>query len=658
MNAKERIKELTALLNRYNYEYHILNQPSIPDSDYDHLFRELEDLEAIYPEYIQEDSPTKKVGYEVLSEFKKVTHDRPMLSLGDVFSYEELKDWASKIKQRFNNAEFVVEYKIDGLAMGLIYQDGQLVLAATRGDGTVGEDVTNNIKTIKSIPQKINYSDRYDIRGEVYMPKASFERVNRQRRENGEEEFANPRNAAAGSMRQLDANVVASRGLEGYWYHVVNDQNASSHYDSLMFAKSLGFRVNESARKCSDINEVITYIEETAQIRHDLPYEIDGMVIKVNSYAMQEELGFTSRVPRWAIAYKFPPEEAKTVVEDIFITVGRTGKCTPNARFQSVKLAGSTITYATLHNEDFIKEKDIRIGDKVFIRKAGDIIPEVVRAVKEERQGNEKEFIFPDTCPICGSKIYRNEGEAAHFCLNNDCQARVVASITHFASRPAMNIDGLGERKVQVFYDAGILNTLEDIYKLNEKRETILNLDKFAEKSYSKLIEAIENSKTNSLERLLTGLGIPQVGEKAAKVLAKHYLSIDNLMNADAEDLANIRDIGEITAKGIVAFFKEEHNQNLITKLKEYGLNTEYIDTSINNDSIFSGKTVVLTGTLSKYSRDEAGKLLEDLGAKVSGSVSGKTDYVIYGEAAGSKLEKARNLGVSCLSEEEFMAML
>jgi len=658
MNAKERIKELTALLNRYNYEYHILNQPSIPDSDYDHLFRELEDLEAIYPEYIQEDSPTKKVGYEVLSEFKKVTHDRPMLSLGDVFSYEELKDWASKIKQRFNNAEFVVEYKIDGLAMGLIYQDGQLVLAATRGDGTVGEDVTNNIKTIKSIPQKINYSDRYDIRGEVYMPKASFERVNRQRRENGEEEFANPRNAAAGSMRQLDANVVASRGLEGYWYHVVNDQNASSHYDSLMFAKSLGFRVNESARKCIDINEVITYIEETAQIRHDLPYEIDGMVIKVNSYAMQEELGFTSRVPRWAIAYKFPPEEAKTVVEDIFITVGRTGKCTPNARFQSVKLAGSTITYATLHNEDFIKEKDIRIGDKVFIRKAGDIIPEVVRAVKEERQGNEKEFIFPDTCPICGSRIYRNEGEAAHFCLNNDCQARVVASITHFASRPAMNIDGLGERKVQVFYDAGILNTLEDIYKLNEKRETILNLDKFAEKSYSKLIEAIENSKTNSLERLLTGLGIPQVGEKAAKVLAKHYLSIDNLMNADAEDLANIRDIGEITAKGIVAFFKEEHNQNLITKLKEYGLNTEYIDTSINNDSIFSGKTVVLTGTLSKYSRDEAGKLLEDLGAKVSGSVSGKTDYVIYGEAAGSKLEKARNLGVSCLSEEEFMAML
>lgn len=658
MDEIKRIQELRELLTKYNYEYHFLDKSTIPDAEYDHLFRELQDLEEKHPEMDDPASPTKHVGYEVLDEFHKVTHEKPMLSLGNVFNYEELKEWAKKIEDVIPNVEYVVEYKIDGLAMSLTYENGNFVRAVTRGDGIEGEDVSSNVKTIKTIPMSIPYKDKYEIRGEVYMPKSAFERVNAQRRSEGEEEFANPRNAAAGSIRQLDSRIAASRGLNAFWYHVPDDINASSHSGSLDYAKSLGFRVNDTIRKYTNIDDVWKRIEETTEIRHDLPYEIDGMVIKVNNYDAQKVLGFTSRIPKWAIAYKFPAEEVRTIVEDMFITVGRTGKCTPNAKFNPVKVAGTTIGYATLHNEDYIKDKDIRIHDTIIVRKAGDIIPEVVRSVKENRDGSQVPFIFPTICPVCGSKLVRYEDEAAHFCINTDCPARLVFGIAHFAERDAMNIDGLGEKRVETFYNAGILSSFEDIYTLHNKKDTILALDKFGQKSYDNLIEAIENSKKNSLERLLFGLGIRQVGEKAAKILASNFKNMDNLMNASCEDLSNIKDIGPITAEGIYDYFRDENNIRIIEELKLFGLNMEYIDTSSSSNTVFKDKTVVLTGTLSIYSRSEATKLLEDLGAHVAGSVSKKTDYVIYGEEAGSKLTKARELGVKTLSEEEFKAML
>lgn len=658
MSDKDRIEQLRRELKQYSYEYYSLDKPTIPDSEYDQLFRELEDLEDKHPELFDPNSPTQRVGGEVLSQFNKVTHDRPMLSLGDVFSYDELREWSKKITDVYPNIEYSVEYKIDGLAMSLIYEDGLLKQAVTRGDGAVGEDVTSNIKTIISIPLSIPYKQRYDIRGEVYMPKTSFNRVNRERIANNEEEFANPRNAAAGSIRQLDSKICASRGLDGFWYHVPNDVNSDTHFGSLQYAKKLGFVVNEATTLKHNIEEVIEYIEETAKIRHDLPYEIDGMVIKVNSYDLQNKLGFTSRIPKWAIAYKFPAEEVRTKVEDIFITVGRTGKCTPNAKLTPVKIAGTTVGFATLHNEDNIKDKDIRIGDTVIVRKAGDIIPEVVRAIKENRDGSQIKYKFPNTCPVCGGKIYRYEDEAAHFCINSECKARLVYSISHFAERNAMNIDGLGERKSEVFIDNGLIESFEDIYKLHNKKDEILSIEKFGLKSYDNLVEAIENSKKNSVERLIYGLGIRQVGEKASKVLAAYFKNLDNLMNASVEDLSAIKDVGPVTAEYIVEFFNQKDNKEMIKQLKLFDVNFDYIDTTISLNSPFSGKTIVLTGTLEKYSRNEATKLLEDLGAHVSGSVSKKTDYVIYGVEAGSKLTKAQELGIKTLSEEEFGKLL
>lgn len=655
---KERILELRKLLKQYSYEYYTLDKSTIPDSEYDQLFRELQDLEDKHPELFDPDSPTQRVGGTVLSEFTKITHDKPMLSLGDVFSYDELREWSKKITDIYPKVEFCVEYKIDGLAMCLVYENGTLKQAVTRGDGVVGEDVTNNVKTILTIPISIPYKQRYDIRGEVYMPKSSFERVNRERSANGEEQFANPRNAAAGSIRQLDSKICASRGLDGFWYHVPDDVNSETHYDSLMYAKKLGFIVNDTIRLYNNIEDVIKYIDETAQIRQSLGYEIDGMVIKVNSYKLQKELGFTSRIPKWAIAYKFPAEEVRTKVEDIFITVGRTGKCTPNAKLTPVKIAGTTVSYATLHNEDNISDKDIRIGDTVIVRKAGDIIPEVVRSIKENRDGSQIKYVFPNKCPVCGGKLYRYEDEAAHFCINTECKARLVYSISHFAERNAMNIDGLGERKSEVFIENGLIQSFEDIYKLHNKKEEILQIEKFGQKSYDNLIEAIENSKANSVDKLLNGLGIRQVGEKASKVLAAHYKNLDNLMNASFEDLSSIKDVGPVTAQYIREFFDEKSNKEMIEQLRLFGVNFNFIDNSISNDSIFNGKTVVLTGTLTKYSRNEATELLENMGAHVSGSVSKKTDYVIYGTEAGSKLTKAQELGVATLSEDEFEKLL
>lgn len=658
MDEKNRLLELRKLLKQYSYEYYTLDKPTIPDSEYDMLFRELEQLEEKYPELDDPNSPTKRVGYEILSEFQKVTHERPMLSLGDVFSYDELRQWSKKITDVYGQVEYCVEYKIDGLAMSLIYEDGLFKQAVTRGDGLVGEDVTSNVKTIQTIPMAIPYKQRYDIRGEVYMPKSSFNRVNRERLANNEEEFANPRNAAAGSIRQLDSRICASRGLDGFWYHVPNDVNSDTHYGSLQYAKKLGFVVNDHTKLFNDIEDVINYIEKASQIRNDLAYEIDGMVIKVNSYELQEKIGYTSRIPKWAIAYKFPAEEVSTIVEDIFITVGRTGKCTPNAKLKPVKIAGTTVSFATLHNEDNIKDKDIRIGDQVIVRKAGDIIPEVVRSIKEKRDKDLERFVFPDKCPVCGGKLYRFEDEAAHFCINSECKARLVYSIAHFCERNAMNIDGLGEKRVEAFLNANLLNSFEDIYKLHNRKDEILNLEKFGEKSFNNLIEAIENSKKNSLERLIYGLGIRQVGEKAAKVLAAHFKTMDNFINATFDDLSSIKDVGPITAEYIKDFFNEDSNIEMINQLKIFGLNMDYIDTSVASDSIFKDKTVVLTGTLQNYSRNDATKLLEDLGANVSSSVSKKTDYVIYGTEAGSKLEKANQLGVTTLSEEEFEKLL
>lgn len=654
MEDLERLKQLRKLLKQYSYEYYTLDSPTIPDAEYDQLFRELENLEAKYPEEFDPDSPTQRVGFEILSEFNKVNHDKQMMSLGDVFSYDELRAWSNKITDIYGKVEYCVEYKFDGLAMSLIYEDGLFKQAVTRGDGVTGEDVTSNVRTIQSVPMSIPYKQRYDIRGEVIMPKTSFNRVNRERIANNEEEFANPRNAAAGSIRQLDSRICASRGLDAYWYHIPDDVNSKTHYDSLQFAKKLGFKVSENIRLLNDIEDVINFIEETAKIRHDLPYEIDGMVIKVNSYDLQNQLGFTSRIPKWAIAYKFPAEEVRTKLEDIFITVGRTGKCTPNAKLTPVKVAGTTVGFATLHNEDNIKDKDIRIGDTVIVRKAGDIIPEVVRSIKENRDGSQVKYVFPDTCPVCGGKLHRFEDEAAHYCVNTECKARLVYSIAHFTERNAMNIDGLGEKRVEAFLNAGLINSFEDIYKLHNRKDEILQLEKFGQKSYDNLIEAIENSKDNSLERLIYGLGIRQVGEKAGKVLASHFKTMDNFMNATIEELSNIRDIGPVTAEYIKDFFNEDSNKEMINQLRILGVNMNYIDTSIESDSIFAGKTVVLTGTLERFSRNEATQLLENLGAHVSSSVSKKTDYVIYGSEAGSKLDKANSLGVKTLSETEF----
>ena len=658
MNESERILELRKLLKQYAYEYYTLDMPTIPDSEYDILFRELEELEKKHPELDDPNSVTKRVGFEILSEFKKITHERPMLSLGDVFSYDELREWSKKITDVYGEVEYCAEYKIDGLAMSLIYEDGLFKQAVTRGDGITGEDVTSNVRTIQSIPMAIPYKQRYDIRGEVYMPKASFNRVNRERRANGEEEFANPRNAAAGSIRQLDSRICASRGLDGFWYHVPDDVNSDTHYGSLQYARKLGFVVNETTSLYKNIEDVISFIDETVKIRHDLPYEIDGMVVKVNSYDLQRKIGFTSRIPKWAIAYKFPAEEVRTKVEDIFITVGRTGKCTPNAKLTPVKVAGTTVGFATLHNEDNIRDKDIRIGDTVIVRKAGDIIPEVVRSIKENRDGSQVSFVFPDRCPVCGGKLYRFEDEAAHYCVNSECKARLVYSIAHFTERNAMNIDGLGEKRVEAFLNNGLLTSFEDIYKLHNRRDDILEMEKFGSKSYVNLIEAIENSKANSLERLINGLGIRQVGEKAAKILAAHFKDMDSFMNASLEELSEIMDIGPITAEYIRDFFNEPSNKEMISQLKMLGVNMNYIDTAVSSDSVFAGKTVVLTGTLERYSRSDATKLLEDLGAHVASSVSKKTDFVIYGTEAGSKLDKANELGVTTLSEDEFESML
>jgi len=650
----QRIKELRKLLTKYNIEYYKNDAPSVTDFEYDRLMNELRELENQFPEAYDANSVTQRVGGYVSEGFSKISHKRPMLSLGNAYNLEDLQSFAKRIEDEVGKVNYEVELKIDGLAMSLTYLNGEFVQAVTRGDGEVGEDVTSNVRTIRSIPLQIEFDDEIEIRGEVYMPKSSFDKLNRIKESNGEELFANPRNAAAGSIRQLDSTIVAQRGLDAFWYHVCEARQwANTHSESLTMLDELGFVTNHLRRVFPTIEQVWDYIQEVSVTRNELAYEIDGMVVKVDSLAMQDELGSTIRIPKWAIAYKFPAETVLTKLEDIFVTVGRTGKITPNARLTPVRIAGTQVGFAQLHNEDMIASKDIRIGDMVEVRKAGDIIPEVVRSLVEHRDSSQKPYQFPHTCPVCGSKLTRLEDEADYYCMNSECGARVVESIAHFTSRDAMNIDGLGIKTIEALHNVGILKRVEDIYQIEDKYSDIIKIDKMGEQSFRKLVNAIEKSKKNPLERLLYGLGIRHVGEKAAKILANHFVTMDSLRKADVTELTSIRDIGLTTAEALISFFENENNVAMLEQLASYGVRMES-DIKEVEESIFTNKTIVLTGSLQLYSRTEATSLLEKYGAKVTGSVSKSTDLVIFGEAAGSKLTKAQALGIKTMSEEEF----
>lgn len=656
MNEENRILFLRKELEKYSIEYYVYDNPSVSDQEYDRLMQELMALEEKHPEMYDANSPSQRIIGQVLEGFEKVRHDSQMLSLGNVFNYEEIEEFVNRIQGSVKDAEFVVECKYDGLAMSLIYENGSFVRAVTRGDGLVGEDVSANIKTIQSIPMHIPERRHVEVRGEVYMPKKSFEELNERQKKNNQALFANPRNAAAGSIRQLDSGVCASRKLDAYWYYFQNAQDFGilTQQEALDRMRSLNFKVNPLYKVCKNTKEIWEFIQSIQEKRNDLPYEIDGMVIKLNSLSDQRTLGSTAKVPRYATAYKFPAERVQTRLLDIVITVGRTGKITPNAVLEPVRIAGTTVSAAQLHNEDMILSKDLRINDIVVVQKAGEIIPEVVSSVKERRDGSQVPYVYPTHCPVCGSRLVRLEGEAAHYCINQDCPARVVESMIHFASRDAMDIDTLGDKKIEQLHEFGFLNSIEDIYFLHEHREELLEKRGYQKKSVDKMLETIETNKKQPLALLLYGLGIRQVGKKAAAILANYFGSMDALMKADVDTLVSINDIGPITAQSIVEFFKDESNQKLIQTLKEQGLNMVQEKQEIKA-SRFTNKTVVLTGTLEHYTRNEAKEILENLGANVSGSVSKKTDYVIYGTAAGSKLAKAQNLGVATMSEEEFV---
>lgn len=659
--SKQRVEELTKLLNQYNKEYYVLDKPSVSDREYDRLMQELIELEAQYPELKSSTSPTVRVGGAILEGFNKVQHEKPMLSLGNAFNEGDLRDFDARIRKVSPNISYVCELKIDGLAVTLHYRDGQFVKGATRGDGVVGEDISENLKTIQTIPLHIPYKEPLEVRGEVYMSKATLDKLNKQRAEKGEELFANPRNAAAGSLRQLDSRIAAKRELAMFCYAVpsAEELGCQTHDESLQKIEEFGFNVNPNREVCDSIDGVLAYIEKWSTNRFDLPYEIDGIVIKVNQLNEQQKLGSTVKSPRWAIAYKFPAEEVETILKDIIFTVGRTGMVTPNAVLEPVRVAGTRVSRATLHNEDYVKERDIRINDRVIIRKAGEIIPEVVKPVIDARHGDEAPFEMIQDCPRCGSELIREAGEADYYCLNIDCPARIVESLCHFVSRDAMNIDGLGVKVVEQLYDNQLIENVADIYKL--QKEQLLPLERMGEKKVTNLLTAIENSKQNSLERLLFGLGIRHVGSKTAKVLAAHFETIDALMQATFDDFKGIAEIGDVIANSIVHYFTQDANVQLINELKALGLNMSYTGAKVstaNEANEFYGKTVVLTGTLATLSRKEAGVKLEALGAKVSGSVSAKTDFLVAGEKSGSKLKKAQELGVTVIDEEMMLKMI
>lgn len=661
IEAKERIKELRATLEYHAKKYYDEDKPEITDYEYDMMMNELKSLEKQFPELIDKESLTQKVGGHVKEGFKQVEHEVPLQSLQDVFSYDELRDFDDRVKKQLHdggaNLKYVVETKIDGLSMAIEYKDGKFVRAATRGNGLIGEDVSANALTIKSIPKELKEPINIIVRGEVFIGSKEFEKLNEEREVLGQSLFANARNAAAGSLRQLDSKITKTRPLDIFIFNVQKLENNpfNSHYEQLNYLDKLGFNINPVRILCNNIDEAIEAITKIGEDRENLSFGIDGAVIKVDNLDYREELGTTFKTPRWAIAYKYPPEQKETLLKDIICQVGRTGAITPMAILEPVKVAGSTISKTTLHNEDFIKEKDLKIGDRVIIQKAGDVIPEVVEAVKSKRTGEEKEFIMPKVCPVCGAPTIREDGEAVTRCTGIECSAKALRNIVHFASKEGMEIDGLGYSIIEQLLDRKLINNIADIYSL--KLDDVASLKKNGKKFAQNLIDAIEKSKSNDLFKLITGLGIRHIGAKSAKNLARKFRTMDNLMNASIEELSVQNDVGEITAKSIYDFFREEQSIDLINKLKLAGVNMESLEEE-NTDNRFEGKTFVLTGALSKYSRDEASDIIEKLGGKTSGSVSKKTSYVLAGEDAGSKLTKAQNLGVTVITEEEFEEMI
>lgn len=648
---KLRMDELVNIINEASIKYYVHDNPSITDQEYDDYYSELVKLEEKYPNLKRSDSPTLRVGGKVVDKFEKVTHETPMLSFDDIFNEDEIVLFDERIKKTCPNAIYTLEPKMDGLSGSLLYENGVLKRAATRGDGIIGENITHNVETIKSVPLKLNKKLDIEVRGEIYMSKASFKKCNKEREEKGDDLFANPRNAAAGSVRQLDSKIAAKRNLDFMAYFIPNPDKygIKTQSEALEFLKELGFKTNYKLNGLAkNVNDIINYIDDLGSKRPNLPFEIDGVVLKVNSLEDEAKLGFTERVPRWGIAYKFPAEEVLTTLKEIKFTVGRTGKITPNALFSPVHVAGSVISKATLHNEDYCLDKDVRIGDVISIRKAGDVIPEVVEAKKERRTGKEIPFKMIENCPMCASKLVKED--ANYFCKNDLCPARKMEALIHFASRNAMNIDGLGERIIEDFYNMGFIKSISDIYLLSNHKEDLIELEGFGEKSVNNLLISIENSKNNSLEKVLFALGIRHVGKKTAKILAKRYKNIDNIINANIDELTNVNDIGEIIAKSVRLYFDDSINLKLIENLKNMGLNFEYKNDS--SDDTLSGMTFVLTGTLEKYKREELTKVLEDKGAKVTNSVTKKTTGVIVGDKPGSKYDKALKLGVKIYKED------
>ena len=655
---KEEISKLVSLLNKYSYDYYVEDNPQISDTEYDTLYKQLEKLEKKYPELILENSPTQRVGDRVLDEFEKIRHKVPMLSLSNTFSTEDLKDFDSRIKKLIpdNKVEYICELKIDGLAISINYENGKLVSAATRGDGIIGEDVTENIKTIFSIPKVLKNSRSFEVRGEVYLPRKSFDLLNAEREKNNEVLFANPRNAAAGSLRQLDSKITAKRRLSAFIYSIVGDNTIDSQENALNTAITYNLPVNPNFKLCQNIYEVIDYINYWSEHKNDLPYDIDGIVIKVNSYATQEEIGYTQKSPRWATAYKFPEEELATKLLDVELSVGRTGIITPVAILDPIVISGSTVSKASLHNKDIIDELDIHIGDMVVVKKAGEIIPKVVRVVKELRTEGTIKYTMPTTCPSCKEQTYVRENDPFTRCKNPDCPDQNIRKIIHFASREALNIEGLGDKVVATLYEQGLISHTIDLFSLD--REKLISLERMGEKSVDNLLNAIEASKESSLDKVIFALGILNVGKKAGKILAEKYLNLSNFMNATLDELINLDDVGQITADSILDYLSEDNNIRFINDLIQIGMNPQYEVAEVNTNNIFAGKTVVLTGKLVELTRNEAKDYLEKNGAKVTGSVTSKTDLVIAGDKAGSKLVKAEQLGIQVINEEQFANMV
>lgn len=656
----DRMNELIDIINEADYNYHTLDNPTITDQEYDKYLRELFEIEEAHPDWVREDSPTQHAGGKIIEGFEKVTHKIPMMSLSDVFSESELIAFDERIKKEGVNPEYMCELKIDGLSVSLLYEKGKLVRAATRGDGTIGEDITHNVKTIKVIPLKLKEEVDIEVRGEIFMNKKTLEELNKKRKAKNQPLLQNCRNAAAGSIRQLDSKVAAERKLDNFIYHLPNplDYDLHTHSEAIDYMKKLGFKTNPNNKLVKSINEVIEFIEEKGTIRANLPYDIDGVVIKVNNINDQQKLGYTAKYPKWATAYKFPAVEVLTKLTDIIFTVGRTGQITPNAVLDPVIVAGSTISRATLHNEDYVREKGLKIGDIVSIRKAGDVIPEVVEAKIERRTGTEKDFVMIRECPMCNSPLVKKEGQVDYYCPNEKCPARHIEGLIHFVSRDAMNIDGLGDRIIEDFYNFGFIGNIADIYSLKEHEKDLIRMEGYGEKSVSNMLEAIEKSKENSLEKLIFALGIPHVGAKTAKILASKFTTMENLENASIEDLVSIPDIGEIIAKSVISYFQTNHHKAIVSELKDFGINMNYLGQKTEEREEFTGKSFVLTGSLQIYTRDEAKEKIESLGGKTVESVSKKTSVVIVGANPGSKYRKAQDLGIEIWTEEEFREKL